>query len=368
MTTEVLERKKSERKSRLGIVDCDIHPTMSSLSDLNPWLAARWQQHIATYGELVRQGLSKTLSHPRMQPAVSRADAWPPGGGLPGSDLAFMQEQHLDPNGIDYGVLQPLRPNGNSQRNLEFGAALSTAVNEWQKAVWNGQDKRLKGSISVTQEYPEAAIAEIKRHAGNAAFVQIALPPRSDEPLGRRRYWPIYQAAVEHGLPIGLHVSGVNGHASTASGFPSFYIEEHHNNVQSMQGVVTSFVVEGVFERFPALKLVLIEAGFAWVPALSWRLDKHWLRMRDEVPHLKRPPSEYIREHIWYTTQPLEEPENPAHLIDLIDWIGWDRLLFSTDYPHWDFDDPNHAFKVKLTEAQKEQIFRGNAKALYGLD
>jgi predicted TIM-barrel fold metal-dependent hydrolase len=84
--------------------------------------------------------------------------------------------------------------------------------------------------------------------------------------------------------------------------------------------------------------------------------------MRDEVPHVKRPPSEYVREHFWFTTQPMEEPPNRADLKELINWVGWDRLLFATDYPHWDFDDPNYAFKFKMTDAEKEQIFRGNAK------
>ena len=62
--------------------------------------------------------------------------------------------------------------------------------------------------------------------------------------------------------------------------------------------------------------------------------------MRDEVPHVKRPPSEYIREHVWFTTQPIEEPANPQHLRDLdrLDRLG--PPLFSTDYPHWDYDDP----------------------------
>ncbi len=124
---------------------------------------------------------------------------------------------------------------------------------------------------------------------------------------------------------------------------------------------------EGVFERFPKLKIVLIEGGFSWAPALGWRMDKHWERMRKEVPDVKRPPSEYVREHVWFTTQPIEEPEDPQHLADIIDWIGWDRLMFSTDYPHWDFDHPQHVFKFALTEAQKAKVFRDNAKALYGL-
>ena len=84
----------------------------------------------------------------------------------------------------------------------------------------------------------------------------------------------------------------------------------------------------------------MIEAGFGWAPSLSWRLDKSFERLHSEVPHLKRKPSEYIRDHIFWTTQPMEDPERRDHLFDVIDWIGWDKLLFATDYPHWDFDEP----------------------------
>jgi predicted TIM-barrel fold metal-dependent hydrolase len=135
----------------------------------------------------------------------------------------------------------------------------------------------------------------------------------------------------------------------------------------SSQALVTSLIMEGVFERYRDLKVVLIESGFGWLPALGWRLDKHWKRMRDEVPHLRRAPSEYIREHIWVTTQPMEEAESPEHLIDVMSWIGLDRILFSSDYPHWDFDDPFRALPPSLTDAQRRNIYAGNAKALYRL-
>ncbi len=74
------------------------------------------------------------------------------------------------------------------------------------------------------------------------------------------------------------------------------------------------------------------------------------------MPHLKRLPSEYIRDHVWVTTQPIEEPERPDDLLATIEWIGWDRVMFSTDYPHWDQDDPRHAFKVKLPEQGRQRI------------
>jgi len=74
-----------------------------------------------------------------------------------------------------------------------------------------------------------------------------------------------------------------------------------------------------------------------------------------------------VREHFWFTTQPIEEPENPRDLAEIMQWVGFDRLMFSTDYPHWDFDDPQRAFRVQLSEAQRAAVFRDNAKALYAL-
>jgi predicted TIM-barrel fold metal-dependent hydrolase len=190
---------------------------------------------------------------------------------------------------------------------------------------------------------------------------------RTSEPLGRRKYWKMYEAAEAHGLPIGIHFGGQGGYPITGAGWPSYYVEDHAGMSTAFQSQVISYLTEGVFEQFPNLKIVLIEGGFAWVPALTWRMDKHWERMRKETPHVKRPPSEYVREHFWFTTQPIEEPENAADLAEIMEWVGYDRLMFSTDYPHWDFDDPHRAFKAQLTEQQRAGMFRDNAKALYAL-
>ena len=85
------------------------------------------------------------------------------------------------------------------------------------------------------------------------------------------------------------------------------------------------------------------------------------------MPHVKRPPSEYIKQHFWVSTQPMEEPEQASDLIDVIDWIGWDRILFASDYPHWDFDDPHFAIPASFGEQRRRQIFSENARALYRL-
>src|SRR3978361_2333617 len=100
---------------------------------------------------------------------------------------------------------------------------------------------------------------------------------------------------------------------------------ENHALAQTTQWGVTSLVCGGVFERFPKLRVVIMEGGLGWIPSLSARMDKHWSRLRSEVPHLKRPPSEYVRQQVWFTTQPMEEPATAAQLIDLFDRIRWGR-------------------------------------------
>jgi len=222
--------------------------------------------------------------------------------------------------------------------------------------------------VQINVEHQQAAIAEIEKRAGDRRFVQVQIPPRGLEPLGRRRYWPILEACAANGFPVSLHLGGTSGHPSTGGGHVSFYHEEHPSYVQSMQTLVTSLVCEGVFEHLPNLKVVLVEGGFAWLPALCWRLDKHWKRLREEVPFLRQKPSEYVHQNIWLTTQPIEEPERPQDMLSTLKWTGIDRIMFSTDYPHWDQDDPRFAFKVALPEAWKQKIYRDNARAVYDLD
>lgn len=137
---------------------------------------------------------------------------------------------------------------------------------------------------------------------------------------------------------------------------------------QTMQAQVTSFVFAGVFERFPGLRIVLIEGGMAWLPSLMWRMDRAWERLRDEAPHVRRPPSAYVCDHFWVTTQPMEEPPERAHFLQFLDQLGMDdRLMFATDYPHWDFDSPDQAFPVRLPEDLARKIMAENARALYRL-
>ncbi|MEA2913611.1 MAG: uncharacterized protein QOJ15_5692, partial [Bradyrhizobium sp.] len=248
-------------QAKTAIADGDIHPARATKTELYPYLAKRWHAHLETYEKHPYQGMMEGPPYPKAQPNASRRDAYPPEGGPQGSSLSFMQKQHLDPNNVVLGVLNPLNT-GQGIRNHDLSAAICSAINDWQIEKWTSKDSRLKGSVVVANEDGPAAAAEIKKRAGDKNFVQVLLLSRNVEPLGQRRYWPIYEAAEEAGLPIGVHAFGFGGNPITASGWPSFYIEEMVGHSQCQQTALASIVLEGVFERHPKLKMIMIEAGF----------------------------------------------------------------------------------------------------------
>ena len=353
--------------NRLAIVDSDIHPAVKSLNCLKPYLENKWWDHAMTYGFRRRHGSPSVEPYPKSAPLASRRDAWPEdGSGRPGSSLELMQRQYLDPAGVELGVLGPLGNTGQGELNLDLGAAFCRATNEWQRDAWTRKDRRLKAAVVVPYEDGAASAREIDRVGHMPDYAQVFCLTRSSDPLGNRRYWPIYAAAQAHNLPVAFHVFGTSGHPVTGAGWPSYYIEEGAGgHSTSAQTVVTSLVMEGVFEQFPKLKVVIVEGGFGWLPPLTWRLDKIFERNREELSHLKRRPSEYIKQHIWVSTQPMEEPEDRHHLLDTLRWVGHDRLLFASDYPHWDFDDPFRAFPAGVTPDQHRAICAENGLNVY---
>jgi hypothetical protein len=354
------ERTDERRQIRLSTIDCDIHVNLKGEKVLGQYMSEHWRRFHESYGA---RGGDGGGGYPRQNPHAARTDSWPPNGGPPASDLPFLREQLLDGWGIEYGILNPLLAGGG--RNLEYAAARCSAVNDWQIDTWLDPEPRLRGSICVPHDDGELAAAEVDRLGDDPRFVQALLTIRTREPLGRRKYWKLYEAALHHGLPVGVHFGGNPGGPITGGGWPSFYYEDHAGNAQAFQAQLISLVCEGVFERFPDLKFVLIEGGFGWLPSLERRLDMAWRRLKDEVPHVKELPSTYVRRNVWLTTQPMEEPTDPRHFPRLIEQFEPDRLMFATDYPHWDFDAPGQAFPTRLPEDTERRIMSENARALY---
>ena len=171
---------------RLKIIDGDVHPAVRSMADVKQFLAPRWREHLEVYGSRRKLGMGYE-PYPKSAPRACRRDAWPEGGGNPGSDLDLIRKQYLDAYGIEYGILGPLGVSGQSELNQEFSAALASATNDWQREFFTRPEPRLRSGIVVPSEHAEASVAEIERCANDPAFAQVFMLTRTAEPLGNRR-------------------------------------------------------------------------------------------------------------------------------------------------------------------------------------
>jgi predicted TIM-barrel fold metal-dependent hydrolase len=254
-----------------------------------------------------------------------------------------------------------------SLRNPDLAAALAAAVNDWLLAEWLSPEPRLRASLVVPSRFPDLAIAEIERMSHHDGFVQVLLPARSEVPYGNRRYHPVLAAAQRHGLAVSIQYGGFSGNPSTAVGWPSSMLEEHVAMAQVMQAQLVSLIAEGTFEAIDDLRVVLVEGGFGWLPSLMWRIDKDWKGLRREVPWVRRPPSDYVREHVRLTTQPVDSPPEPDALVALMEQLGSDELLlFASDFPHWHADEPEAVLAPGLPPETRRKVMSANARAFYG--
>ena len=198
-------------------------------------------------------------------------------------------------------------------------------MNDWMAKEWLDKEPRLRASIVVSLMDPDAAAEEIERRAADKRFVQVLVLAAGEMPLGRRAYWPIYRIAERLKLPIGVHAGSMMRHAPTQSGYPSYLAEDYVHHAQAFATQTISFVAEGVFAKFPELRVVLIESGVSWLPGLMWRVSKDWRGVRTEVPWIKKIPADIIRDHFRLTIQPLDAP--PDEVARVLDHIGSDDIL-----------------------------------------
>jgi hypothetical protein len=316
-------------------IDCDLHLPVPDTRALLPYLDEFWRDQFINR-HIDRANFALT-SYPSNNPLSMRPD-WRPASGAAASDLARLRSQALDPFGTTIAVCSTLH-GAPALFNEDMAAALCSAVNDWVANEWLDHEPRLRGSILITPQNVERAVEEIERLAPDRRFVQILLPAMSERLLGNRQFWPIYRAAEKHGLVVGVHAGSTYRTAPTASGWPSFQVEDYIAQAGAFENLLLSFLAEGVFSQFPNLKLVCIESGFTWLPTLLWRQGKMWRAVRPEVPWIDRSPADIVRDHVRFTLQPCDLPKDESRIARILEHLrSDDLLLFSTDYPHWHFD------------------------------
>ena len=146
-----------------------------------------------------------------------------------------------------------------------MAAAFCRATNDWICDEWLNRDPRLRASITIAAHNTELAVAEIERRADDFRFVQVLMLVSGEMTLGRRQLWPIYQLAERLGLAIGIHAGSAYRYAPTAAGWPSYYVEDYIAQSCAFESQLQSMISEGVFAKFPNLKVVAIESGMTWL-------------------------------------------------------------------------------------------------------
>ena len=342
-------------------VDCDVHVSVPSVKALLPYLDSYWRQQFVTRG-IDRISWNMT-SDPPNAPIMIRPDRRP-ATGRPGSDFSILKDRHLDLFGPSAAIANCIY-GGVALHSEDMAAVVCTAVNDWIAAEWLDRDPRLRASIVVPLNNPDLAAEEIERRAADPRFVQVLMLAMGEQPLGKRAHWPIYAAANRHGLPIGVHAGSLYHHPALAGGYGSYFLEDYVAQAFGFENCVLSLVSEGVFAKFPELKFVFMESGVTWLPAALWRFDKTWRGVRAEIPWVKTPPSQIVRDHIRLTLQPFDAPEGAGRLERFCEQMKSDEMvLFSTDFPHWHFDG-EEALPIGADTALARKILWDNPLATY---
>ena len=345
------------------IFDMEIHSGPRRSKDLLPYLPERYRERYAETND-GRSGAGFD-----QRGGGSRKDTTAPDGSPGSSNPAFIGQTYLDPYHVEYIVCTGNMWSIGSLADHDYATALATAYNTWQIEQWLPQDPRFLGVVVIAPQEPQDAAAEIRRVGHHPRMVEVIMSAASEVPYGRRWYWPIFEAAQEMGLPIATHTTA-EGRAMTGTptpaGYPARYLEYHTNLALNPMAQMISLVTEGVFARFPDLRIIQMESGVSWVPPVLWRLDQDWKQLRSEVPHLAELPSTYVKRAYRFGTQPIEEPRDPNLLLEtwsLVD--GQHTLLFSSDYPHWDFDDAYRVLPARIPADWRRRILRENARDLF---
>jgi predicted TIM-barrel fold metal-dependent hydrolase len=371
-TAELVTGAASDRNAE-AVVDLDTHVGVPFedpaewIPSLTPFLSDAWKRRIADGSISFLAGAWSNAWHFVEPGGGNRISAKTPEGLPARSDPAFVLSDHIEPNNIVANVIITHGGPAYLVQTPDACSALTAAFNDFHCERWLDFDPRFRLSISVPYRYPAAAVAEIERLADRPGVVAVYLQP-SDQPFASPFYEPILAAANDLEITIFTHPGSdhMYGDGQMAGGYADSAFDRYigWNDVGSAN--VAKLVLGGVFERFPKLKFVFAEYGWVWLAPLMRRMDDMWQRAPEQFPALRKAPSAYVLDHIRVTSQPALEVPSVAYENLMLEQIHAERVMcFSSDYPHWDGDDPKQIFKG-ITPELRRRIFFDNAVETIG--
>ncbi len=272
--------------------------------------------------------------------------------------------------GIDVAVVYPTI--GLAVGGLEdasFATAFCRSYNDWVADYCKTHPSRIKGVAIVALQDVAGAVKELQRCIGQLGMAGVMLPSNVlGRNLSQREFSPLFAEAQDMGVPIGIHTStGMHARACGADRFELFPLAHATSFPFEIMIAVASFLCEGIAEQFPRLKVAFLEAGVGWLPWWLERLDEEFEMRGNEMPSMKMSPSEYVKARDFYFSCEPDEKGVPL----AAETVGADRILYASDYPHWDASFPESVSMVKkrtdLSDSAKKKILGENAGRFYGL-
>src|SRR5580765_6719412 len=273
----------------------------------------------------------------------------------------------MDAMGTDIAVIFPspmlqlgLHP------QVEMEVAFARAYNRWLVERVLAGEPRIRSMLYLPFNDPAASYRMVQEFAGQPGVVGFMVTSARYRPVHHNDYMKIYALLEEMNLPLAFH-AGYNWNDQTV-GMMNRFISVHALGFVFYSMVhLANWITNGLPERFPKLKVLWVESGLAWVPGMKERVDNEYMMRSSEAPALKRKPSEYMRD-MYFSSQPMEMTDMAA-LEQTFRMIKAEtQLLYSSDYPHWDFDLPSTIYDLPfLSEQAKRSILGGNAMKLFNL-
>jgi uncharacterized protein len=276
----------------------------------------------------------------------------------------------MDAMSVDYSCLFPtgmLSIGLHPQKEMEV--ELCWAYNRWlTEKVMPEANNRFFSMLCLPFSDPEAALRHVetfgdRKHVGGFMVTTV----RNNLAVYDNAYMKLYRAMEERGLVLSFH-SGPNWGGEPIYRSCNRFLSAHALGFTWYNVLhCTNWVINGMGERFPKLPVIWIESGLAWVPFLMQRLDHEYMLRPSEAPLLKKKPSDYMRD-MFYSSQPMEIQDYDAMECTFRMMNAETQLLYSSDYPHWDFDLPSTIWDLPfVSEKGKHNILGGTAARLFKL-
>ncbi|MBI2091261.1 MAG: amidohydrolase [Deltaproteobacteria bacterium] len=278
----------------------------------------------------------------------------------------------MDEEGIDVAVLYPSRGlHALSKADLDprLAAALARAYNNWLYDFCHADPARLLGAGMISPFAIDDAVAEARRCATELGFKAVFV--RANVANGRNwhdpYYEPLWTTLEELNIPLGFHESAASAVRQVGDQFGSNFMLRHlFSHPVELMLAAGSMCGAGVLQRHPRLRVAFLEGNCSWLPWFLWRLDEHWEMFGDVwAPELRMLPSGYFKRQCFASVEPDETPVKYV-----VEHMGSDRLVFSTDFPHIDTRFPHavdELLKLPLSDEDKRKILWDNCASYYGL-